>query len=55
VSLRPERVDADHIRILVRIDGLPVQTMVVIDRQDPRFGVAEAEIVRAERRRNRRR
>ncbi len=34
MSLRPERVDADHIRIPVRIDGLPVEHMVVIDRQD---------------------
>jgi hypothetical protein len=55
VSLRPERVDSDHIRIPVRVDGLPVETMVVIDRRDPRFGVAEAEIARAERRRERRR
>jgi hypothetical protein len=55
VSLRPERVDADRIRIPVRIDGLPVEAMVVIDRQDPRFGAAEAEITRAERRRARRR
>jgi hypothetical protein len=55
MSVRPERVDADHIRIPVRIDGLPVEHMVVIDRQDPRFGLAEAEISRAERLRARRR
>jgi len=50
MSLRPERVDADHIRIPVRVDGLPVEHMVVIDRQDPRFRAAEAEIGRTERR-----
>src|SRR5215213_6291748 len=55
MSLRPERVDADHIRIPVRIDGLPVEHMVVIDREDPRFGAAEAQIARTERRRERRR
>jgi hypothetical protein len=55
MSLRPERIDADHIRIPVRIDGLPVESLVVIDRQDPRFGAAEAEITRAERLRERRR
>jgi len=55
VSLRPERVDVDHIRIPVRIDGLPVEHMVVIDREDPRFGAAEAEIEQAERRRRGRR
>jgi hypothetical protein len=55
VSLRPQRVDADHLRIPVRIDGLPGETLVVIDRQDPRFGAAEAEIARQERLRARRR
>jgi hypothetical protein len=54
MSVRPERVDPDHIRIPVRIDGLPMEQMVVIDRQDPRFGLAEAEISRAERLRERR-
>jgi len=55
VSLRPERVDADHLRIPVRIDGLPAETLVVIDRQDPRFAAAEAEITRQERLQARRR
>ena len=53
--LRPERVDRDHIRITVRLDGLSVEGPVVIDRHDPRFAVIEAEIVRRERRKARRR
>jgi hypothetical protein len=55
MAMRPERVDLDHLRIPVRVDGLPVEHMVVIDREDPRFRAAEAEIARAERLRERRR
>ncbi len=54
-ALRPERVDPDHVRITVRLDGLPVEEPVVIDRQDPRFAAADAEISRRERLKRRRR